>query len=106
MPRPNAQLTEACNSCHLGARQVPIVIQEPKESTFPDQDFPPEALRELKARRKAAHAFARFKKSLQVNGSKAATFCVTAASKGRHTFWQGQIAPSARHRWQPAALLL
>src|SRR5579871_739231 len=36
-----AQLTEACNSCHLGARQVPIVIQEPKESMFPDQDFRP-----------------------------------------------------------------
>ena len=35
------QLTEACNSCHLGARQVPIVIQEPKESMFPDQDFRP-----------------------------------------------------------------
>ena len=35
------QLTEACNSCHLGARQVPIAIQEPKESMFPDQDFRP-----------------------------------------------------------------
>ena len=35
------QLTEACNSCHLGARQVPIVIQEPKDSVFPDQDFRP-----------------------------------------------------------------
>jgi hypothetical protein len=35
------QLTEGCNSCHPGARQVPIVIQEPKESTFPDQDFCP-----------------------------------------------------------------
>ncbi|HWN51497.1 MAG TPA: hypothetical protein VNO18_17045 [Xanthobacteraceae bacterium] len=35
------QLTEACNSCHLGAPQVPIVIQEPKESMFPDQDFRP-----------------------------------------------------------------
>jgi hypothetical protein len=35
------QLTEACNACHLGARQVPIVIQEPKESMFPDQDFRP-----------------------------------------------------------------
>jgi hypothetical protein len=35
------QLTEACNSCHLGARQVPIVIQDPKESMFPDQDFRP-----------------------------------------------------------------
>ena len=35
------QLTEACNSCHVGARQVPIVIQEPKESMFPDQDFRP-----------------------------------------------------------------
>jgi hypothetical protein len=36
-----AQLTEACNSCHLGARQIPIVIQEPKESMFPNQDFRP-----------------------------------------------------------------
>ena len=35
------QLTEACNSCHLGARQIPIVIQEPKDSMFPDQDFRP-----------------------------------------------------------------
>jgi hypothetical protein len=35
------QLTEACNSCHVGARQVPIVIQVPKESSFPDQDFRP-----------------------------------------------------------------
>jgi hypothetical protein len=35
------QLTEACNSCHVGARQVPIVIQDPKESMFPDQDFRP-----------------------------------------------------------------
>jgi hypothetical protein len=35
------QLTEACNACHVGARQVPIMIQDPKESMFPDQDFRP-----------------------------------------------------------------
>ena len=33
------QLTESCNECHRGARQVPIVIQDPKDSPFPDQDF-------------------------------------------------------------------
>ena len=32
-------LTEACNACHQAARQTPVVIQEPKESMFPDQDF-------------------------------------------------------------------
>jgi len=29
------------NSWHLGARQVPIVIRELKESMFPDDDFRP-----------------------------------------------------------------
>jgi hypothetical protein len=33
------ELTESCNECHRGARQVPIVIQDPKDSPFPDQDF-------------------------------------------------------------------
>jgi len=32
-------LTEACNACHQAALQTPIVIQDPKESMFPDQDF-------------------------------------------------------------------
>jgi hypothetical protein len=34
-------LTEACNACHQAALQTPIVIQDPKESSFPDQDFRP-----------------------------------------------------------------
>jgi hypothetical protein len=34
-------LTEACNVCHQAALQTPIVIQDPKESMFPDQDFRP-----------------------------------------------------------------
>jgi len=34
-------LTEACNTCHQAALQTPVVIQDPKESTFPDQDFRP-----------------------------------------------------------------
>jgi hypothetical protein len=34
-------LTEACNACHQAALQTPIVIQDPKESMFPDQDFRP-----------------------------------------------------------------
>jgi hypothetical protein len=32
-------LTEACNVCHQAALQTPIVIQDPKEAMFPDQDF-------------------------------------------------------------------
>ena len=32
-------LTEACNACHQAALMTPIVIQDPKESMFPDQDF-------------------------------------------------------------------
>jgi hypothetical protein len=34
-------LTEACNACHEAVLQTPIVIQDPKESMFPDQDFRP-----------------------------------------------------------------
>jgi hypothetical protein len=34
-------LTEACNACHQAALQTPVVIQDPKESMFPDQDFRP-----------------------------------------------------------------
>jgi hypothetical protein len=33
------QLTAACNACHDAALKTPIVIQEPKEAMFPDQDF-------------------------------------------------------------------
>jgi hypothetical protein len=33
------QLTDGCNQCHQSARQVPIVIQDPKDSPFPNQDF-------------------------------------------------------------------
>jgi hypothetical protein len=33
------RLTEACNGCHQGARRGFVVIQEPKESFFADQDF-------------------------------------------------------------------
>jgi hypothetical protein len=35
------QLTDACNACHQAALQTPIVIQDPKEAMFPDQDFRP-----------------------------------------------------------------
>src|SRR5215472_262404 len=34
-------LTDACNACHQAALQTPVVIQDPKESMFPDQDFRP-----------------------------------------------------------------
>jgi hypothetical protein len=34
-------LTEACNACHQAALQTPIIIQDPKEAMFPDQDFRP-----------------------------------------------------------------
>ena len=34
-------LTESCNACHQAALQTPILIQDPKESMFPDQDFRP-----------------------------------------------------------------
>ena len=33
------KLTEACNACHQAAKRPFVVIQEPKESMFPDQDF-------------------------------------------------------------------
>ena len=36
-----AHLTEACNACHQAALQVPVVIVDPKDSSFPDQDFRP-----------------------------------------------------------------
>src|SRR5262252_10977475 len=34
-------LTDACNACHQAALQTPVIIQDPKESMFPDQDFRP-----------------------------------------------------------------
>jgi hypothetical protein len=35
-------LTDACNACHQAALQtLVVVIQDPKESMFPDQDFRP-----------------------------------------------------------------
>jgi len=34
-------LIDACNTCHQAALQTPVVIQDPKESMFPDQDFRP-----------------------------------------------------------------
>jgi hypothetical protein len=34
-------LTDACNACHQAALQTPVVIQDPKEAMFPDQDFRP-----------------------------------------------------------------
>ena len=33
------KLTEACNACHQAAKRPFVVIQEPKENMFPDQDF-------------------------------------------------------------------
>jgi hypothetical protein len=33
------KLTEACNACHQAARRPFVVIQEPTENMFPDQDF-------------------------------------------------------------------
>jgi hypothetical protein len=35
------KLTEACNACHQAAKRPFVVIQEPKENMFPDQDFNP-----------------------------------------------------------------
>ena len=35
------RLTDACNACHQAALQVPVVIVDPKETSFPDQDFRP-----------------------------------------------------------------
>ena len=34
-------LTDACNACHQAALQTPVVIQDPAEPMFPDQDFRP-----------------------------------------------------------------
>jgi hypothetical protein len=34
-----AKLTEACNACHQAAKRPFVVIQEPKDDSFPDQDF-------------------------------------------------------------------
>jgi hypothetical protein len=34
-------LTDACNACHQAALKTPVIIQDPKESMFPDQDFRP-----------------------------------------------------------------
>jgi hypothetical protein len=33
------KLTETCNACHQAAKRPFVVIQEPKENMFPDQDF-------------------------------------------------------------------
>jgi hypothetical protein len=33
------QLTDACNACHQAARRGFVVIQEPKDNVFPNQDF-------------------------------------------------------------------
>lgn len=33
------KLTDACNACHQAARRGFVVIQEPKENVFPDQNF-------------------------------------------------------------------
>jgi hypothetical protein len=35
------KLTDACNACHQAAKRPFVVIREPKESMFPDQDFQP-----------------------------------------------------------------
>jgi hypothetical protein len=37
-----SHLTDACNACHQAALKTPIVIQDPKEAMFPDQDFRPQ----------------------------------------------------------------
>jgi hypothetical protein len=34
-------LTEACNGCHQAARRGFVVIQDPKDAIFADQDFRP-----------------------------------------------------------------
>jgi hypothetical protein len=33
------KLTEACNACHQAAKRPFVVIREPKENPYPDQDF-------------------------------------------------------------------
>jgi hypothetical protein len=35
------RLTEACNGCHQAARRGFVVIQDPKDAIFADQDFRP-----------------------------------------------------------------
>jgi hypothetical protein len=35
------QLTDACNACHQAAKRGYVVIQEPKDNMFADQDFRP-----------------------------------------------------------------
>jgi hypothetical protein len=35
------KLTEACNGCHQAAKRPFVVIQEPRDNMFPDQDFRP-----------------------------------------------------------------
>ena len=35
------KLTEACNACHQAAKRPFVVIQEPRENMYPDQDFRP-----------------------------------------------------------------
>ena len=36
-----AQLTAACNACHLSQEHAMVVIRVPREDTYPDQDFAP-----------------------------------------------------------------
>ena len=36
-----AQLTAACNACHLSQEHAMIVIRVPREDSYPDQDFAP-----------------------------------------------------------------
>lgn len=36
------KLTEACNACHQAAKRPFVVIRDPKESMYPDQDFGPQ----------------------------------------------------------------
>jgi len=38
-----AQLTRACNDCHRTLNHGAVVIQIPRETTYPDQDFRPPA---------------------------------------------------------------
>ena len=34
-------IVDTRNACHQAALQVPVVIVDPKDSSFPDQDFRP-----------------------------------------------------------------
>jgi hypothetical protein len=36
-----ARLTPSCNACHQSTERAVVVIQVPKVSPFPDQDFRP-----------------------------------------------------------------